>query len=174
MIPKKLTVLETNSFFMVTFLLSLVSLLPLMIPVMYLDGHPVYMIGYEDPGPVHVYIDVLDRYHLAYLPLFMTSIALLLLSVIGLRFPQMIALDYVFLFLIAYTASTIPVMRILSIPITNTITDAVSGILIVLTIKKIEYTWLYYMLRYPVLFIIGVFLSVLVGVYISLSRERGL
>ena len=173
MIPKKLTILESNSFFMITFLLSLISLLPLMIPVMYLDGHPVYMIGYEDPGSVHVYIDILDRYHIAYLPLFMSSIGLLLLSVIGLRFPQMIALDYMFLFLIAYTASTIPVMRILSIPITNTITDAVSGILIVLTIKNIEYTWLYYMLRYPVLFIVGVFLSVLVGVYISLSREQG-
>jgi hypothetical protein len=172
-VTTRLTILETNKVFMVTFLISLISLLPLVIPVMYLDGHPVYMTGYEDKGKVHVYIDILDRYHIAYLPMLMVSIGLLVLSVIGLRQPQFIALDYIFLFLIAYTASTIPVMKILSIQLTPTITEAVSGVMVRLTIKNITYTWMYYLLKYPILFTIGIFLSVACGVYITLSREQG-
>lgn len=169
---RKLTFLESRRLFIVTLLLSVVSLLPIFYPVMYLDSNPVYMTGYYDPGPIHVYIDILDRYHVAYIPLFIVSLGLLILSVIGFVNPQFIALDYIFLFLIAYTASTIPVIRILTIPIHKELISAVSGVTVTLSINKIEYTWIYYMLKSEILFLTGLFLSVASGVYILLSKNE--
>jgi len=171
MILKRIASIKKNSFYTITLVLSLISLLPLVIPVMYIDGHPIYMTGYEDSATMHIYINVLDVYRLGYLPLFMSSIGLLLLSIIGLMFPELIILDYIFIFLIAYTSSTISVIKVLTNPIPSQIGYAISGFIFTLTFKEIKYTFLYYILQYP-LFIAGLFLSVMVGVYIFLSREH--
>ncbi len=167
----RLTFLESRRFFIVSLILSIISLVPVFYPVLYLDSNPVYMVSYSDPGPVHVYIDVLDRYHIAYLPMLMVSIGLLALSLVALMDTQFIALDYIFLFLIAYTASTVPVMRILSVPLDKNMITAVSGVIVTLSVNKIEYTWLFYLLKSSVLFSVGLFLSVASGVYITLSRN---
>jgi len=163
--------LMPRALFAATLLLSLSSLLPIAVPVMYLDGHPVYITGLRDAGPVHVYIGAFDRYRLAYLPMLIASVGLLALSVAGLALPGLVSLDYVFLLLVSYTFATIPVVAALSYPVESPMVEPAAGMLVILEFKKVEHTFAYHMTK--ALFIAGLSLSVAIGLRLSLQPKRG-
>ena len=165
---------ESKKFFVITLLLSVMSILPLIIPIMYLDSHPIYMIRYSNNDAVQVYISILSRYHIAYLPMFLTSFAMLMVSLAGMKNVKLVALDYIFLILVAYTVSSVPLLRILSIPIHHRMVSDIHGTLVTLYIKNIDYTWIYYLLKYPILMMIGLFLSISLAIYIATSKELSL
>lgn len=50
----------------------------------------------------------------------------------------------------------------------------IHGTLVTLYIKNIDYTWIYYLLKYPILMMIGLFLSISLAIYIATSKELSL
>jgi len=167
-VQKWAPLLAPRLLYVATLALSLSALLPLALPLMHLDGNPVTVTGPASPGPVRVYMGDMERLRLAYLPLFMASVGLLVLSVAGLMSPGMVSHEYVFLLSVAYTAATIPVMGALQAP-PSRLSESIAGMLVVLSFKEVETTWLYYLLKYPVLFLAGLALSVALGLHISLT-----
>jgi len=157
--------------YLATLALSLLALLPLALPLMYLDGNPVTVPGPASPGPVRVYMGDMERLRLAYLPLLMASVGLLVLSVAGLASPGMVSHEYVLLLTVAYTFATIPVMGALQVP-PSRLSETIAGMLVVLSFKEVEPTWLYHLLKYPVLFLAGLALSASLGLHVSLSSRR--
>jgi len=169
-LPRLLEPLRQRGLFLATLLLSLSSLAPMAVPVMYLDGHPVYITGPRDEGPVHVYIGDFDRLRMAYLPLLMASVGLLVLSAAGLALPRAVSPDYAFILLVAYTFATIPAAASLPAPAAGPLVEPVAGVLVVLEFKAAEQTWAYHIPKAS--FIAGLALSVALGFHLSLRPKR--
>lgn len=148
-------------------LLALLGLLPIIIPVFYIDGKPIYIGRVSDAGPIYVYIDYFERLRVAYQSVLLTSTGILVTSLIWFRVRKPMLLELLLSFTALYTTG-VTVLAFVLEPFTK-LEEEVKGVKILVQALEVEYTPIYWMIDGYILTIASLGISLALTLHVVMK-----